>query len=72
MKPVIIYYYRGEIEQLYSSGRCRWIPGYSEDSPTGTVTYPWAGKQECQADAKRHGCRAVFVETDSATIDEVM
>jgi len=65
MKPVIIFYYRGLVERVYLRGGA-WIPGYSENSPTGAVTYPWQGKRECQADAKRRGCRAVFSETDGA------
>jgi hypothetical protein len=62
-KPATIYYYRGLIERVYLRGGA-WIPGYSENSSTGAVTYPWQGKRECQADAKRRGFRAVFSDTD--------
>ena len=60
MKNNITYYYRGQIERRYSSGRCKWINGYSEQGVHGAL-YPWLGLRECQTQAKLKGCKAVFV-----------
>lgn len=61
-----VYHYRGEIEQGTGTGYrkgYKWVRGYSENgSKPGSILYPWKSKTDCQAEAKRDGCRAVFVE----------
>lgn len=67
----ITYYRRGDVER--GAGRLyRWASGYSADSPTGGVLYPWMTRRECQRDAKAQGARARFVEGDDlARSDEL-
>jgi hypothetical protein len=61
-KNEIRYVYRGSVERGTGRGY-RWHDGYSADSPTGGVQYPWMTKREAQSDAKAQGARAVFVRT---------
>jgi hypothetical protein len=57
----LTFYYRGDIERGTGNGYA-WRRGYSINSDDGLVIYPWNTKQECQAEAKRKGAKAVFVE----------
>lgn len=64
MKSTITYYYRGTVERgRPTRGRPGYkvFDGYSENSESGGVSYPWLTYRECQAEAKARGCRAVFV-----------
>lgn len=57
----IVYTYRGNVER---GARYDWKPGYSATIRPNFVLYPWQTKRECQRDAKRFGCTAVFVESN--------
>jgi len=56
-KPVIQYHYRGGIER---GPNYDWRDGYSQGD-TATIYYPWMTKRECQKDAARQECEAVFI-----------
>ena len=58
----IIYYYRGQIEVQTRKGY-EWRDGYSANTATGGMLYPWEPKYLCRQDAKAQGGRAVFVES---------
>lgn len=60
---VIYYYYRGPIERGTGKGY-DWRDGYSENSEDGNPLYGWMTKHECQDDARKRGCRALFVRGD--------
>lgn len=55
----ITYHYRGGVERGTGSGY-RWHDGYSENSPDGSITYPWMTTRECQADARTRNAKAIF------------
>lgn len=61
-KGEIIYTYRGGVEK---GANYAWRDGYSATLKGGGVLYPWMTRRECQSDAKRFGCRAVFTESYS-------
>ena len=62
MKKIIVYKYRGPIER---GPRYEWRDGYSADSENGGVLYPWNTKRECQSQARKLGCKAVFQDNRS-------
>ncbi len=59
MKQTITYHYRGQIEVQTRKGY-EWRDGYSADSATGGVLYPWETKTQCRRDAETQGKRALF------------
>lgn len=59
-KKTITYYYRGLIER---GPNYTWREGYSAQSETGGILYPWMTKRECQHDARVKGAKAIFVRT---------
>jgi hypothetical protein len=55
------YHYRGQIERWRAGRRSYvWCDGFSAQGSTGGVEYPWMTKQECRAEARLIGARAVF------------
>jgi hypothetical protein len=52
-----VYHYRGLVER---GSRYQWREGYSDDGPTGGITFYWRTKRECRMEAKRDGFKAVF------------
>lgn len=66
-KLTLDYFYRGEIEVAAPrNGKpgYRWVAGYSRGYG-GAVDYPWQTKRACQAEARDHGCVAVFVRQEA-------
>ena len=61
-RPVVTYYFRGQIERGNGRGGYVWKDGYSENSPDGRVIFGWNTYRECQAAAKAAGCKAKFVK----------
>lgn len=61
-RPAMVYTYRGLIERGNGKPGYDWRAGYSETMPGGLVVYPWQTYRECQAEAKAHGCRAIFIK----------
>lgn len=61
MKQTITYHYRGRIG-VHTRNGYEWRDGYSADSATGGVLYPWETKAQCRRDAAAQGKRAVFVD----------
>lgn len=59
--PTITYHYRGLIE----NHKFRWINGYSANSSSGQILYPWKSERECRRDAESQGAKAVFVRKGS-------
>lgn len=57
-KGEIIYTYRGQIER---GADYHWVDGYSPTTRDNGVLYPWNTIPECRREAKRFGCKAVFV-----------
>lgn len=65
MKEVIVFVFRGLIERAGNQCSYHWLEGYSETTPEGRATYPWMGKRECYAMAKRAGMRAKFIREEN-------
>lgn len=57
-RPETIYYYRGQIER---GADYHWVDGWSENSESGRVTYPWCTRREAQQAEIKRGRKAVFV-----------
>lgn len=60
--PPHVYFRAGHIER---GSRYEWRDGYSRVTRAG-ICYPWLTKREAQAEARAHGTRAVFVDTEAA------
>jgi hypothetical protein len=65
-KTEIRYVYRGPVERGTGRGY-RWHDGYSANSSTGGVQYPWMTKREAQSNAKAQGARAMFVRAQESS-----
>ena len=57
----LVYRYRGVIERD-AGGKYVWRNGYSLTTADGGVLYPWMTRRACQAEAKRYGKKAVFID----------
>lgn len=62
----INYHYRGQIEVQTRKGY-EWRNGYSANSASGGVLFPWETKTGCRLDAKAQGARALFIDATSQT-----
>lgn len=61
----ITYHYRGQVEVQTRKGY-EWRDGYSANTATGGMLYPWESKYFCRLDAKAQGGRAVFIDATGA------
>jgi len=53
---IITYHRMGPLER-FNTKRGWWIEGYSRNG----TEQPYMGKRECQREAKREGCKALFI-----------
>lgn len=58
----ITYVYRGQIEVGTGEPGYKWVPGYSESMPDGSVPYPLMCQRDCRHDAKVRGAVAIFAD----------
>ena len=56
-RPERAYHYRGPIER---GPNYAWREGYSAESESGGLLYPWNTRLECRQEAKAEGFKAVF------------
>ncbi len=62
----IVYYYRGYIERASTNRKrlsYRFCYGYSQNTQSDNVVFPWQTRRECQEDARQQGATAVFKMT---------